>query len=77
MRIGRRKGAAHEVMNEIRVPCTGSGPGPRSALRGARGLRSAAQSPCRGDHRVGGPGGVQPPLACVVPASSPQPPSPS
>ena len=33
MRIGRRKGAAHEVMNEIRAPCTGSGPGPRSALR--------------------------------------------
>ncbi len=58
MRIGRRKGAAHEVMNEIRVPCTGSGPGPRSARRA--------------DHRVGGPGGVQPPLACVVQASSPQ-----
>ena len=33
MRIGRGKGVAHEVMNEIRPPCTGSGPGARSALR--------------------------------------------
>ena len=33
MRSGRGKSVAHEVMNEPRAPCTGSGPGPRSALR--------------------------------------------
>ncbi len=33
MRSGREKTVAHGVMNEIRAPCTGSGPGPRSALR--------------------------------------------